>query len=563
MRRGWAYVIAGATLLFLGAFLLWPLAQVMRGGFVNRGVLTGAFVVEVFRNPIYLEGLINSLCMALATSAIVALMGLPLAVLAARFDFPGKTMLSGLILAPMILPPFVGAIGVRQLLGRYGALNALLVRLQVMDWSDAFDWIGGGQFWAIAVTEALHLYPIFYLNAVAAISNVDPAMEEAAENLGCHGLRRFFRITAPLIMPGLFAGMTIVFIWSFTELGTPLMFDYSRITAVQVYDGIKDIGARPFPYALVFIMLVMSLALYGAGKFFFGRSAHGMMAKAGQAATARKLGGWRGLLAFFAFASVFAVAALPHLGVLLTSVSGAWYKTVLPSAWTGDHYLVALGHGMTLPSIRNSLQYASVAMMLDLCLGVAIAYVVVRSDVRWRGALDTLAMLPLAVPGVIVAFGYVAMSRPGALFAFLDPTDNPVMLLVIAYAVRRLPYVVRSAVAGLQQTSVTLEEAALNLGCPPARAVWRITLPLIQANLIAGGLLAFSFAMLEVSDSLILAQKQAFFPITKALFELFQLLGEGKFIASALGIWAMVFLLITILGANLLLGKRLGAIFRV
>ncbi len=563
MRRGWTYVIAGATLLFLGAFLVWPLIQVLRGGFSHKGAFTMAFVAEVFRNPIYLEGFLNSLCMALATSAMVALIGLPLAVLAARCDFPGKSLLSGLILAPMILPPFVGAIGVRQILGRYGALNALLVRLQFMDWSDAFDWIGGGRFWAIAVTEALHLYPIFYLNAVAAISNVDPAMEEAAENLGCFGLRRFFRITAPLIMPGIFAGMTIVFIWSFTELGTPLMFDYSRITAVQIYDGIKDIGASPFPYALVLIMLVISIALYGAGKFLFGRSAHGMMAKAGQAASTRRLTGWRGLLACGVFALVFAVAALPHLGVLLTSLGSAWYKTILPSAWTGDHYMLALGHGMTLPSIQNSLQYSSLAMMLDLCLGVGIAYVVVRSDLSWRGALDTLAMLPLAVPGVIVAFGYVAMSRPGTFFAFMDPTDNPMMLLVVAYAVRRLPYVVRSAVAGLQQTSVTLEEAALNLGCPPARAVFRITLPLIHANLIAGGLLAFSFAMLEVSDSLILAQKQAFFPITKALYELFQLLGEGKFIASALGIWAMLFLLITILGANSLLGKRLGAIFRV
>jgi len=128
--------------------------------------------------------------------------------------------------------------------------------------------------------------------------------------------------------------------------------------------------------------------------------------------------------------------------------------------------------------------------------------------------------------------------------------------------VRRLPYVVRSAVAGFQQTSVTLEEASQNLGCPPFNTFCKITLPLISANLIAGGLLAFSFAMLEVSDSLILAQKQQDFPITKAIYELDQLLGEGRYIASALGVWAMVFLGITILGASLVLGKKLGAIFR-
>ena len=109
----------------------------------------------------------------------------------------------------------------------------------------------------------------------------------------------------------------------------------------------------------------------------------------------------------------------------------------------------------------------------------------------------------------------------------------------------------------------TLEEAALNLGCPPLKATFRITLPLIMANIIAGGLLAFAFAMLEVSDSLILAQKAHFYPITKAIMELFQLLGDGKFIASALGVWAMVFLGVTIAGLSLLLGKRLGALFRV
>ena len=135
-------------------------------------------------------------------------------------------------------------------------------------------------------------------------------------------------------------------------------------------------------------------------------------------------------------------------------------------------------------------------------------------------------------------------------------------LLIIAYAVRRLPYMVRSAAAGYQQTSVTLEEAAQNLGCPPWRTLYRVTLPLIAANLLAGGLLTFSFAMLEVSDSLLLAQKQEYYPITKAIYELFQLLGSGRAIASALGVWAMAFLGMTILGASLLLGKRMGALFR-
>jgi iron(III) transport system permease protein len=260
---------------------------------------------------------------------------------------------------------------------------------------------------------------------------------------------------------------------------------------------------------------------------------------------------------------VFFLAVLPHLGVILVAFSDDWHATILPHSLTADNFKLALGHDLTVPAIANSLRFASISTVVDLILGVAIAYVVVRSRVPGRQVLDFLAMLPLAVPGLVLAFGYLAMSQDGKLFGFLNPTRDPTILLIIAYSVRRLPYVVRSAAAGFQQTSETLEEAAQNLGSPPLKAMIRVTLPLITANLIAGGLLAFSFAMLEVSDSLILAQKQAYYPITKAILELFQLLGDGKFIASALGVWAMLFLGVTIVGLSLLLGKRLGAIFRV
>ena len=163
----------------------------------------------------------------------------------------------------------------------------------------------------------------------------------------------------------------------------------------------------------------------------------------------------------------------------------------------------------------------------------------------------------------MLAFGYLAMTQEGKLLGALNPVKDPLPILVIACSVRRLPYVVRSAAAGFQQTSVTLEEAAQNLGCPPLRTLMKITVPLIMANLLAGALLAFSFAMLEVSDSLILAQRQQDYPITKAIYELYQLLGDGRLIASALGVWAMCFLGTTMVGTSLILGKKLEAIFRV
>jgi iron(III) transport system permease protein len=288
-----------------------------------------------------------------------------------------------------------------------------------------------------------------------------------------------------------------------------------------------------------------------------------MMAKATSSGGAVAPSRARAWLCTGLFSTVTFIAVLPHLGVVFVAFSHDWYATVVPHRLTLDNFRLALGHELTVPAIANSLKYASISTVVDVFLGIALAYVIVRSKIVGREILDFLAMLPLAVPGLVLAFGYLAMSQEGKFFAFLNPVRNPTALLIIAYSIRRLPYVVRSAAAGFQQTSETLEEAAQNLGCPPLRATWKITIPLITANLIAGALLAFAFAMLEVSDSLILAQKQVYYPITKAIYELFQLLGDGKFIASALGVWAMAFLGILMAGMTVLLGRKLGAIFRV
>jgi len=564
MSRTTARLVFLMTAAFFAAFFVWPILQILKGGFIDAdGRLTLAFLRTLLTDPMYLGALRNSFLLACAGTSFAILIALPLAFISDRFVFPMKGFLNSAVLIPMILPPFVGAIGIKQIFGQYGAFNALIIGLGLKPHGWTYDWFAANQFWGIAVVEALSLYPIIYLNAVAALANIDPAMEEAAQNLGCTGLRRFWKITLPLIHPGLFAGGTIVFIWIFTELGTPLVFDYAQVTSVQIFYGLKDIGGNPFPYTLVAVMLVASIAIYAVGKGVFGRSGHAMMAKATTAGGARELPRGQALLCTLIFCSVAFVAILPHMAVVLVASSRDWYSSILPHGFTLDNYKAALGHELTVPAIANSLKYASVSTVVDVFLGVAIAYVVVRTKLFGRNVLDFLAMLPLAVPGIVLAFGYLAMSQEGRFFSFINPVRNPTVLLIIAYSIRRLPYVVRSAAAGFQQTSVTLEEAAENLGCPPLKAMIKVTLPLIAANLMAGGLLAFAFAMLEVSDSIILAQKMVYFPITKAILELFQLLGDGKFLACALGVWAMVFLGTMVAGISLLLGKRLGAIFRV
>ncbi len=564
VSTNFARIVFALTACFFAAFFIWPILQILKGGFIDAdGHFTLAYLGALLGDPVYLGGLRNSFLLACATTTLALLLALPLAFISDRFLFPGKTLLGSLILIPMILPPFVGAIGIKQIFGQYGAVNSLLINLGLRPEGWTFDWFAANQFWGVAVVQALSLYPIIYLNAVAALANIDPAMEEAAQNLGCTGFRRFWKITLPLINPGLFAGGTIVFIWAFTELGTPLVFDYAQVTSVQIFYGLKDIGGNPFPFALVAVMLASSVALYAIGKGLFGRSHYAMMAKATSTGGPRALPLGQRWLCTILFGGVIALAILPHAGVILVAFSSEWYGTVLPQNYTLENFDLALGHDLTVPAIANSLKFASISTVIDIILGIAIAYVVVRSKLAGRQILDFLAMMPLAVPGLVLAFGYLAMSQEGKFFAFINPVKDPTILLIVAYSVRRLPYVVRSAAAGFQQTSETLEEAAQNLGCPPLKSLCKVTLPLIAANLIAGGLLAFAFAMLEVSDSLVLAQKQLYYPITKAIMELFQLLGDGKFIASALGVWAMAFLGVTIVGMSLLLGKKLGAIFRV
>lgn len=571
MRSAWLERTQLAALLaILGIFLVWPIWLVVRGAFTSLdGHFTLAAFAGIARDELLRRGLVNSLLIATGTTLGAVLIALPLGLLAARTAFPCKGLLSGLLLLPLILPPFVGAIGMRHILGREGALNALLQGLGVVD--QGVDILGRGGMVAIILLQALSLYPIVFLNVTAALANLDPALEEAAASAGAGGWTRFRRVTLPLVRPGIFAGATIVFIWSFTELGTPLMFEFYAVTPVQVFNGLKEVESSRQPYALVTVMLTLAVVLYVVGRMVLGRSAPASQVKASVRRVETPLVGLRAAGAIAAFAGVAFLASLPHLGVILASVTvpGQWYGTILPRAFTLEHFGQALTHPLAAGSIRNSLILSTLAAAAATVVGLMVARLVVRGRVWGRGLLDALSMLPLAVPGLVMAFGFVALSLAwpfsGPLKSLANITGadpNPFPLLVVAYAVRRLPYVVRSAAAGLEQTSVSLEEAAASVGAGRFTTLRRVVVPLIAANLAAGAILAFSFAMLEVSDSLILAQRDRDFPITKAIWSLYDRLGDGAGIASAMGVWAMALLATALLGASALIGRRMGALFR-
>lgn len=540
---------------FFGLFLLYPLGYVLINAVIVDGRFTLAFFWLMVSDSYQWGVVLNSVNLGLAVTAATTLVSVPMAWAVVRHEFRGKSLLNGLILVPMVLPPFVGAVGMRQMFARFGSVNLLLMDLDLV--SQPIDWFGGGGMLGVVVMEVLHLYPIMFLNVASAMANVDPSLEDSARNVGASGFTLFRRITFPLMLPGYFAGASIVFIWAFTDLGTPLIFEYTRVVPVQIFNMLSDIHENPMGYALVVLMVAMSVFFFYISKSAMGGRKYEMMGR-GHTASASKPASTGLTIAIHAgMLGLTALALIPHLSVVLTSVSERWFMSVLPSSYTAEHFSDVFTHELTVTSIRNSLLLSSLSTLADVTVGIAVAYLLARTRIPGKGVLDTLTMMPLAVPGIVIAFGYVG----GFSGTFLDARVNPMPLLVFGYAVRRLPYMVRSAYAGFQQTSVTLEEAAQNVGATPVVALRRITLPLVFANLVAGGILCFSFAMLEVSDSLILALEERYYPITKAIYAL---LGrpDGPYIASALGVLGMVLLMTSLFLAGRFLGRRMGELFR-
>jgi iron(III) transport system permease protein len=542
--------------LFFIIFMLYPLGYVFTNAFFTAEGFSLIFMKLMFSSPNYTIILANSVNLGLAVTLFTTLLSLPLALLLVRYNFRGKGLLNGLILIPMVLPPFVGAIGMRQLLARFGSINLLLLELGII--SQPIDWLGGGSFWGVVILEVLHLYPIMYLNLAAALANVDPSLEEAARNMGANSFKLFRTVTFPLMLPGYFAGAIIVFIWAFTDLGTPLIFEYREVVAVQIFSMVTDLHQNPMGYAFVVAVIALTLFFFYLSKRILGGGRYEMLGRGHVTSAVRPAPASITVLAYVVVLGISALALIPHLGVLLTSVTSRWFLSVLPSEYTMKFYEAAFSHDLALLSIKNSLLLSSLSTIIDVVLGVTIAYLLARKRVPGRNVLDALAMLPLALPGLVLAFGYVAAFSATP----LDARVNPVPLLVISYAVRRLPYMVRAAYAGFQQTSVALEEAAINLGASPIKTLYQITMPLIFANLIAGAVLSFSFAMLEVSDSLILASKESYYPITKAIYALLGRIADGPYIASAMGMLGLLLLAGSLFIAGRFFGRRMGELFR-
>ena len=562
--------------LFFLIFLIYPLLYTFKEAFWINSSFSLEYFKLIITNETYREMLINSFNMGIAVTIVTTIFSLPMAYLLVRYNFKGRGILQGIILIPMIMPPFVGAVGMQQLFGLYGSINTLLSKLGLIDIMNPIDWFGSG-FAGVVFLSTLHLYPIMYLNVSASLANVDPSLEEAAENMGASKFRLFWTITVPLMLPGYFAGAILVFIWAFTDLGTPLIFDYNEVIAVQIFRQITDANVNPMGYALVVVIIALTALSFYLAKKLTAKRQYAMIGRGHVGSREVDADKKMTVLIYLVIGTISFLALLPHLSIIMISVtpdSSQLEPTidVLPKSYTLSHYSTVFTHSDTWPSIKNSLFYSIFSTIIALAAGLVISYLLTRKNLPFGNLLDAVAMLPLAIPGVAIAFGYVGSfsdttlllkALPESLINVIDPRKNPTFLLIVGYSVRRLPYMLRSIYAGLQQTSVTYEEASQNLGATPIQTLIKITLPLVVANIIAGSILVFSFSMLEVSESLILAMRSEHYPITKAIFTVAQWIEGGDYVASALGVIGMLILTTCLIVAGKALGGRMGEIFKI
>lgn len=278
LKRGdWkTFSIFLLIMAFLSFFLFLPILYIFKGSFFVNGEFTLFFFGLMFTDSFYSQSLMNSIEIGVVSTVLASLIALPMAYLMVRYDFPGKRLFQGILLVPLVMPPFVGAIGMKQLFARYGAVNLLLMQLNLIQ--QPIDWFGGG-FIGIIVLEALHLYPYLYLNLAAALANIDPTLEEQAENMGASGFRLFRTVTFPLLLPGYVAGATIVFIWAFTDLGTPLIFEFRKVIPAIIFDMTKDIQINPMGYALTVVTLVLSVVFVVLARRYGSRRSYEMLGR--------------------------------------------------------------------------------------------------------------------------------------------------------------------------------------------------------------------------------------------------------------------------------------------
>ena len=520
--------------LFLFVFLIVPVVKVVYVAFQdpNTGALTLINFVDFFNTSLFRESFLNSIYVAGGAVLLASLISIPLAYFTTRFNFGGAVLIQTLGIVPLIMPPFVGAVAMLLLFGENGSVNLL-----IDEWFGfTIPFMEGLN--GVILVEAIHYFPFILINLSAALLNIDSAMEESAQNLGASGTRLFRRIVFPLAMPGYVAGASLVFLKVFDDLGTPLLLNINNMLAPQAYLRISSIGiSDPMGYVISVILVVFSLFSLWVSFLALKNKDYATVQKGGGGLMKRDLRPWEKIGCYAVIILILLMVLSPHIGLALLSFGTVWSYSVLPDAYTFAHY----GNVFRTATqyISNTLLYAGLAALIDVVLGTAIAYIVWRTGLIGRKWLDYIAMGAVAVPGVVLGIGYLRTFVEFNVPIIDKPLSSWWVIIVIALVIRRLPYALRACMASLQQVSIMLEEAAENLGATKTRTVWRIVVPLMSGGIMAGFIISFATASVELSATIMLVSAESDAPLAYGIYEFMQS-AAGRGPGAALGIVAVL-----------------------
>lgn len=514
--------IAIAIALFLFIFLIGPILTVVYTAFTDgQGGFTLTHFLAFAEISLMRESFANSLFVAGTTVLCATVIAIPLAYLTMRFQFRGAVLIQTLGVLPLVMPAFVGAAAMQLIFGRSGAVNLILMdnfgfSLPVM------EGLSG-----IIFVETLHYFPFILLNLSASLATIDSSMEEAGQNLGASGWRLFRKVIFPLALPGYIAGASLVFIKVFDDLGTPLVLNVTNMLAPQAYLRVTSIGIEdPIGYVICVILVLFSVAAMAGSWWFVKRRDYALVSRGGAQAPKRKLTNWQTALAYGWIIGVLMLVLSPHLGILLMSLFKVWSFSVLPEQFTLMHYATIFTDAKQM--IWNTILYCGLAAFVDIIIGGAIAYIVIRTTIPGRQILDHLVTVALAMPGLVLGIGYLRAFRGIELPFGAGAFTASWVIFVVAYSVRRLPYALRSCMAALTQVHPALEEAAENIGAGRWRTIRKIVIPLMMGGLLAGFVTSFITAAAEISETILLTSRESLAPMSYGIYLYFQsIAGRG------------------------------------
>jgi len=557
--RAWPQVRIGGLLgylalwAFFGVFLIYPLIRLFYDAFTtDEGTLTLFNFYQFFTDSYYLRALLNSILLGVATVITTSIIGITIAFLLLRYEFPGRKLFSFLSIIPMIMPPLVGVMGFVFIMGRAGTVNVIL--MDYFGFTQPVNFMYGIH--GVLLVETLHLFPLMTLSIVDALGKIDLSLDEAAESVGSRGFRKFWDITFPLTTPGYVSGALLVFIWTFADFATPLVVGIDDLLASQAYLNIVQfVDRRLFKMGIVIsaIMVLLAIVFLIIAKKYVSIKDYTSLSYS--KIERKKISPWGRILVLIFLVVVLIFAFIPYLGIALDSFGKGWALTPIPVKYTLQYFeRVAIE---TPKFIINSLLFSGISVLICIIVGVPVAWVMARTKLPGRELLDSLTTLILALPGTGIGIAYLRAFREP--FPFMSTALIGMWIVIpLVLGVRRLPYTVRGTFASLLLVHKSIEEAAESVGATKAKTFKDVVAPLIWKGILVGALYSFILALQEASATLLLVVP-GHEMMTVGIFNFY--IGGSVNEAAALGFILILLGAFCLMAINKVAGTRMGGVF--